>query len=480
MASVSVLVQLATERTGLHPVSREVFRPRPNVESALVAFRRTAPGAPRRASSGSSRRRSATVARRSRTRSRSPASPRASGRSRRSRRSAASANVRAEELEPRRVRRARGSARVIGAAPAKINLALVVGPRPRRRQARARDGLPARRPRRPDRRRARGRDDRRGLPRRHDRARARSTRSRRAVTAGGCGSTSAIPVAAGLGGGSSDAATALRLANAQLDAAAAADRAARARCAASAPTSRSSSRTGPQLGTRRRHDARAARAAAGLRRAPAPAGGRAQALDRRRLRGVRRARRARPASRSVLRSCWTRSRPSRGRATSPRSRRTTSRARRSPTSCARSERSAPTSPAPVRPSTGSSTDRATRRLRSGRLRRRGRTLDHGSSVVRLIARCTARTRSSTARRAAGRWLRERRLRITLWIAAFEGAALPLPRPPLVGRRRAGAIAVGSLVVRRARATARTPCARRAGSSRRRSCSSSASRSRSRS
>jgi 16S rRNA (adenine1518-N6/adenine1519-N6)-dimethyltransferase len=45
--AVSVLVQLATERIGLHPVSREVFRPRPNVESALVAFRRTAPGAPR-------------------------------------------------------------------------------------------------------------------------------------------------------------------------------------------------------------------------------------------------------------------------------------------------------------------------------------------------------------------------------------------------------------------------------------------------
>ena len=43
--SVSVLVQLATERTGLHPVSREVFRPRPNVDSALVAFRRIAPGA---------------------------------------------------------------------------------------------------------------------------------------------------------------------------------------------------------------------------------------------------------------------------------------------------------------------------------------------------------------------------------------------------------------------------------------------------
>ncbi len=38
--AVSVLVQLATERTGFHPVSRNVFRPRPNVDSALVAFRR--------------------------------------------------------------------------------------------------------------------------------------------------------------------------------------------------------------------------------------------------------------------------------------------------------------------------------------------------------------------------------------------------------------------------------------------------------
>jgi 16S rRNA (adenine1518-N6/adenine1519-N6)-dimethyltransferase len=38
--AVSVLLQLATERTGFHPVSRHVFRPPPNVESALVAFRR--------------------------------------------------------------------------------------------------------------------------------------------------------------------------------------------------------------------------------------------------------------------------------------------------------------------------------------------------------------------------------------------------------------------------------------------------------
>jgi 16S rRNA (adenine1518-N6/adenine1519-N6)-dimethyltransferase len=43
--SVSVLVQLAAERTGFHPVSRDVFRPRPNVDSALVAFRRISPGA---------------------------------------------------------------------------------------------------------------------------------------------------------------------------------------------------------------------------------------------------------------------------------------------------------------------------------------------------------------------------------------------------------------------------------------------------
>ena len=40
--AVSVLVQLAAERTGFHPVARTVFRPRPNVDSALVAFRRTA------------------------------------------------------------------------------------------------------------------------------------------------------------------------------------------------------------------------------------------------------------------------------------------------------------------------------------------------------------------------------------------------------------------------------------------------------
>jgi 16S rRNA (adenine1518-N6/adenine1519-N6)-dimethyltransferase len=38
--AVSVLVQLAAERVGFHPVARTVFRPQPNVDSALVAFER--------------------------------------------------------------------------------------------------------------------------------------------------------------------------------------------------------------------------------------------------------------------------------------------------------------------------------------------------------------------------------------------------------------------------------------------------------
>ena len=38
--AVSVLVQLAARRTGFHPVARTVFRPPPNVDSALVSFRR--------------------------------------------------------------------------------------------------------------------------------------------------------------------------------------------------------------------------------------------------------------------------------------------------------------------------------------------------------------------------------------------------------------------------------------------------------
>lgn len=38
--AASVLVQLTADRTGFHPVSRTCFRPRPNVDSALLALRR--------------------------------------------------------------------------------------------------------------------------------------------------------------------------------------------------------------------------------------------------------------------------------------------------------------------------------------------------------------------------------------------------------------------------------------------------------
>jgi 16S rRNA (adenine1518-N6/adenine1519-N6)-dimethyltransferase len=43
--AVSVLVRLHARRTGFHPVSRTVFRPPPNVDSALVAFERIEPPA---------------------------------------------------------------------------------------------------------------------------------------------------------------------------------------------------------------------------------------------------------------------------------------------------------------------------------------------------------------------------------------------------------------------------------------------------
>jgi 16S rRNA (adenine1518-N6/adenine1519-N6)-dimethyltransferase len=43
--AASVVVQLSARRTGFHPVSRTVFRPPPNVDSALVAFERIEPPA---------------------------------------------------------------------------------------------------------------------------------------------------------------------------------------------------------------------------------------------------------------------------------------------------------------------------------------------------------------------------------------------------------------------------------------------------
>ena len=75
--AVSVLVQLAGVRTGFHPVSRNVFRPPPNVDSALVAFRRIPfPDDFSEASAVSSRERSPTAARPWPTRFSSQTSPR--------------------------------------------------------------------------------------------------------------------------------------------------------------------------------------------------------------------------------------------------------------------------------------------------------------------------------------------------------------------------------------------------------------------
>ena len=85
----------------------------------------------------------------------------------------------------------------------------------RRRQARARDRLPAPRPRRPHPVEPAPSTTVDGLSRGHDRARALDALD--APHGWRVRIEKHMPVAAGLGGGSSDAATALRLANAQLD-----------------------------------------------------------------------------------------------------------------------------------------------------------------------------------------------------------------------------------------------------------------------
>ena len=128
--AVSVLVQLAAERTGFHPVSRTVFRPRPNVDSALVAFRRRelppdfarvkrlvdAAFAHRRKRLANSLELAGVATRDEAAEALRGDRPRA-GRARRGARAA-------------RVRRPRGRAGRVNRAPAtaKLNLALVVGP----------------------------------------------------------------------------------------------------------------------------------------------------------------------------------------------------------------------------------------------------------------------------------------------------------------------------------------------------------------
>ncbi len=114
--AVSVLVQLAAERTGLHPVSREVFRPQPNVDSALVAFRRDRAGG----ADDVKRLVGAAFAHRRKTLANALALSGLASRerrSRRSRRSAATRTSRAEALEPPEFVRARRGPAVIGTRP---------------------------------------------------------------------------------------------------------------------------------------------------------------------------------------------------------------------------------------------------------------------------------------------------------------------------------------------------------------------------
>ena len=126
--AVSVLVQLAARRTGFHPVARTVFRPPPNVDSALVAFRRTQlPDDFARLEAVVE----AAFAHRRKTlpelaRARRPRRPRA-GR-RRARSDRPSGRDAGRGARARRVRRPRAGAVKRAPAPAKINLALVVGP----------------------------------------------------------------------------------------------------------------------------------------------------------------------------------------------------------------------------------------------------------------------------------------------------------------------------------------------------------------
>ena len=127
--AVSVLVQLAAERTGFHPVSRTVFRPPPNVDSALVAFRRSSCRRLRAPQAGRRGRLRPPAQDARRTRSSSPGSRRASGRA-----GARGARAACRRRGPRRstprefVALAGGAAMTRAPAPAKINLALVVGP----------------------------------------------------------------------------------------------------------------------------------------------------------------------------------------------------------------------------------------------------------------------------------------------------------------------------------------------------------------
>ncbi len=215
--AVSVLVQLAARRTGFHPVARTVFRPPPNVDSALVAFRRTELPA------GFARIKAVVDASFSHRRKTLPNAVALAGLASRD---AGGRSARDDRPPTRGARGGAGTARVRRArrgavrapAPAKINLALVVGPV-----------------------RGDGKHEVATVLQRVDLGDRVAVEPAPALSVNGFAGdtivraalealaaaagveprwqakiTKRIPVAAGLGGGSSDAATALRLANGTL------------------------------------------------------------------------------------------------------------------------------------------------------------------------------------------------------------------------------------------------------------------------
>ena len=220
-------------------------------------------------------------------------------------------------------------------APAKINLALVVGPPRDDGKHELAHGLPAHRPRRPDRSRA-------GAGRSASRA-SRATRSSRAALellaaarrqssrAGACGSRSGSlspPVSA--------AAAPTRRPRFGSRTRRSPSRCRRASSTrsppGSAPTCPFFLVDGPQLGSGDGTSSQPLDLPQDFWVVAPPPERRGEELDRRRLRGVRRAQRRRRLGGARGTCCSTRSPRSSGRATSPRCRRTTSRARRSPTS----------------------------------------------------------------------------------------------------------------------------------------------------